>query len=247
MNVLQSLFGTLPRQGLGAPQYTRRAVEATGLHTAEQARILELGCGTGAATRVLAGEYPFSVLAIDRDPASVDALRAAAAATPLRGAIDARTGDMRNLDLPEDGFDAVWSEGAAYILGFGAAAAVWRRHLRAGGYLVVSELTWLTETPAAAAREFWAQNYPQMASVDANVQTLDGQGYRVLEPIIVGADGCWDSYYGPMDARIADLRGATAGDDAAGTILDALQREIDLYRAHGDAYSYVFYLGQAPA
>lgn len=246
MDVFRELFAGLPRQGPGAPLYTRHAAGVVGLADRESSRVLELGCGSGAATLVLAGEYPASVLAIDLDPDQLARLDAAAHAQPLRGAIETRAADITTLptSIEEGAYHAVWSEGAAYIVGFDTAAAAWRRYLRPGGWIVLSELSWLTDAPPAEARDYWQAMYPGMRSIAANGHALQSAGYGVPEPAVVRADGMWDHYYGPLAERVVAMREALGDDPTAAGALDGLQAEIDLYRAYGDAYSYVFYLGQ---
>jgi SAM-dependent methyltransferase len=51
---------------------------------------------------------------------------------------------MDALDFDDETFDIIWSEGAIYIMGFETGVKQWRNFLKPGGYLAVSEITWLT-------------------------------------------------------------------------------------------------------
>ncbi|QBF26268.1 hypothetical protein EXN22_11400 [Pseudomonas tructae] len=53
----------------------------------------------------------------------------------------------------------LWAEGSAYIMGFANALDSWRRLLKPQGFLVVSDLIWLTAKPPARAASFWQKNY----------------------------------------------------------------------------------------
>jgi MPBQ/MSBQ methyltransferase len=75
-------------------------------------RILDVGCGIGGSARLLALHYGFDVLAISISPAQIARARAL---TPPELADHCRFAvmDALALDLPDMGFDAVWSVEAA--------------------------------------------------------------------------------------------------------------------------------------
>ena len=50
----------------------------------------------------------------------------------------------------------------------------------------------------------------------------------------------WEEYYTPLLERVERLR--PTADLALAAVLDETEREIDLFRRHGDSYGYVFYL-----
>ena len=89
-------------------------------------------------------------------------------------------GDMKDLPFGPDTFDLIWSEGAAYIMGISEAFSAWREFLRPGGYVVVSEATWLVPDPPAEVREFWAAEYPGMTDVAGNLARIEAAGYEVV-------------------------------------------------------------------
>lgn len=73
------------------------------------ASVLDLGCGTGVASRAIAQRKGFSgrVTGIDRSPYLTAAARRFAAAEGVANAIEIRTGDSHSLGLPDAAFDAV--------------------------------------------------------------------------------------------------------------------------------------------
>jgi len=75
-------------------------------------RILDVGCGIGGSARLLALHYGFDVLAISISPAQI--ARARDLTPPqLAGHCRFAVMDALALDLPDRGFDAVWSVEAA--------------------------------------------------------------------------------------------------------------------------------------
>lgn len=80
------------------------------LELAGERNVLDVGCGTGQFTRLMAAALPVNarIVAIERDPEQVEAARAAAADVPARCAIEFRSGDALALPLQpgeRGGFD----------------------------------------------------------------------------------------------------------------------------------------------
>lgn len=76
---------------------------------------------------------------------------------------------MRALPFRSDAFGLIWSEGAIYIMGYDAGLTHWRSLLRPRGWLVVSELSWLTDQPPAAMHACWAEGYPALRDLADNL------------------------------------------------------------------------------
>ena len=109
--------------------------------------------------------------------------------------------------------------------------------------MAVSECTWLISEPSEEAVVYWRTNYPAMGTVSENRRRAEGAGLEVLGDFAFPASAWWEDYYTPLLHRIAHLRPAATGE--LSRVLDETEREIDLYRRHGDSYGYVFYLLRA--
>lgn len=244
--LFRELTEGLPRQGPGSTAATLRALAlVSGLRP--HPRILDVGCGPGAQTIDLARATGGEIVAVDLRGAFLKELAARAAAAGVAAQITTLKLSMFEMDFPEESFDLIWSEGAIYIQGFAAGLSTWRRFLRPAGSIAVSELTWLAPDPPAAARKFWAENYPAMRSLEQNRRIVADAGYEDLQTFVLPAPDWWDNYYGPGEARRAELRAKYAADPETLALLRELDREPDLFRAHSDAYGYVFYVMRKPA
>ncbi len=82
-------------------------LDAMGIDEAEA--VIDLGCGTGVASRRIARRSEFSghVTSIDRSPFLIRAASRLAGEENLAGHIDFRVGDTQSLDLEPDEFDAI--------------------------------------------------------------------------------------------------------------------------------------------
>jgi serine/threonine-protein kinase HipA len=233
----------LPRQGPGSDAATREALArllgARGAPLPPSATVLDLGAGPGRSALVLAEALGTRVIAVDRHRPFLDQAAGAARARGLP--VETREGDMTSPPGVAPGtVDLLWAEGAVYVLGFRSGLARWRSLLVPGGLAAVSECSWLGDTRPAAAAAFWAEAYPAMGSVESNTAAARAAGYAVLDTLVLSRDAWWDEYYGPLAERMLAL--APRADAALAAAIEATAREIGLYRRHGDAYGYVFYL-----
>ena len=147
------LFGGLPRQGPGDTASTRRAlglVPGVGPRT----RVLDLGCGTGAQSLVLAHSSPACIVAVDNHPPFIDALNREARRLDIADRLEARVADMRSLDFADGSFDLIWCEGAIYNVGVEAGLRDWRRLLRRNGHVALTEACWRKPDPPAECAAF---------------------------------------------------------------------------------------------
>ena len=240
------LHSGLPREGPGSDASTREALRRLP-PLPEGARVLDVGCGPGAQTLVLARELKTAILAVDIHQPYLDELEESAKERGLDTRIETHALSMDALDFPAESFDLIWSEGAAYIIGVPRALRLWRPLLSPGGFLAFTEATWLTGDPPAEVAEFWQQGYPDIGTVEANRGKAEAEGFEVLDTFVLPAEDWWTEYYTPLQRRMEALRKEQARrPDLAEAIRDT-EQEIDMFVRFGDTYGYVFYLLQRPA
>jgi serine/threonine-protein kinase HipA len=240
MGAIFQLYEGLARLGPGSETSTLRALRMLP-GPPSRPRILELGCGSGAATLILARETGGHVTAVDMHQPFLDDLERRADAAGLAGQIATRRQSMDALEDPPASYDLIWSEGAIYLLGFERGLRLWRL-LPPGGCVCVTEATWLSDDPPGEARDYWAEAYPAMGTIEQNLGRARSAGYEPLGTFALPRRDWEAEYYRPLEARMEQLR----GDPAFAEIVAETEREIALYERHGDAYGYVFYLLAAP-
>lgn len=233
-----------PRQGPGGDDETRLAVTLSGLRGARDLRVADIGCGTGASTVVLATELDAHVVAVDLFGDFLGPLVTAAAGRGLGDRITPVSASMDTLPLAEGSLDAIWSEGAVYNLGFERGVREWRRFLRPGGVLAVSELTWLTAERPAELEEHWGEEYPEVATAAAKMAILEEHGYSPIGYFAL-PERCWlDHYYRPMQGRFDAFLERHGNAEAARAVVDAEAAEIELYERHSAFVSYGYYVAR---
>lgn len=241
---------SLSRLGPGTEASTLRALEIVmaGRPSRQQAvasrwpRVLDLGCGTGAQSLVLARQVGERILAVDNHQPYLDALRRRAEAAGVSGQIVALLGDMRTLDFGEGAFDLIWSEGAIYCMGFCEGLVKCRRWLAPGGFLALTEICWLQAEIPADCRSFLLDLYPPTKDMAGNLAAIRDRGYTVVECFVLPKSAWAEAYYRPIEARLKVLRRQYAGDLKRLGMIEMVQAEIDGYRKYSDYYGYVFFV-----
>ena len=235
------IFDGLPRQGPGDETSTIKALALIPGVEAET-RGLDLGCGTGLQTRVLARHSPAHFVAIDNHPPFVEEANRQARAAGLDGRIDTRVGDMHRLELAPGSFDLVWCEGAVYVVGFEAGLRGWRSLLAPGGHLALTEVCWSKPDRPAECEEFWAREYPAIRDTATRLTTIGECGYDIVDHFPLPASAWWDDYYRPLQEHITEFRTRHSDEPDAGGLADQIQGEIDIWHRYSDCYHYEFFV-----
>ena len=233
----------LPRQGPGCAEATLEALALCG-GLPEQPSVLDVGCGPGMQTLVLADALGGTVAAVDTSEEYLAQLSERIAAWDGDGRILLLAADMGALPFPAERFDLIWAEGSAYIMGFAEALSAWRPLLKPGGCIALSELTWLLPEPPAEAADFFAQEYPAMTDVESNRASLRAAGYVELGHFTLPDAAWWDDYYTPLAAKLPTLRARYAEDPKALELVAQSAQEIEMRRRYAESFGYVFYVGR---
>lgn len=235
------LFSGLPRQGPGDSASTLQAL-ALIPNIGPDTCVLDLGCGTGLQTRVLAQNSPVRIVAIDIHEPYIEELNREARSLGLADRVEGRVGDMGELDLTPSSFDLVWCEGAIYVTGFETGLRAWRPLLTSGGYLAVTEVCWTKPNPPAECIAFWKQEYPDIRYVPSLIQVIDDCGYELRHHFSLPLSAWWDDYYRPLQQNLTAFRIAHEGESGAQELADQVQREIDMWQVYSEYYGYEFFV-----
>lgn len=242
--VFYELFTGLPRQGPGDASSTARAL-ALMTQRPIVPRILDIGCGSGTQTLDLAHLTAGAIVAIDNYQPVLETLRQRAAALGVSQRITLMNADMENLQLPDHQFDIIWSEGAIFVIGFDKGLREWKRLLKPGGYMAVTEAAWLKPNPPIELFDFWNRVYPAIRSVDHNLKAIEDEGYSIVGHFVLPDSSWWDDYYRPLEARIETMRAKYAGNEDALSVFEEARLEIDIHRRYSAYYGYVFFVIRA--
>jgi SAM-dependent methyltransferase len=244
MQLLIDLHKDAARQGPGGEAETRMSIVLSGLSTTKNLSIADIGCGTGASALVLAQHLDARITAVDFVPEFLAKLEAAAVRSAVVDRIRPLCAPMDELPFEEAEFDAIWSEGAIYNMGFEAGVAAWRKYLKPGGVLAVSELTWLTHSRPAELQAHWEREYNQVDTASAKIAILEKHGYSPVGYFVL-PEHCWlDNYYRPMEQRFASFLASHADAGVAREIIESERYEISLYERFRTFFGYGYYIAK---
>ncbi len=119
-------------------QFVHELVSWSGLDKLPRgSRVLDVGCGIGGSSRILANYYGFNVTGITISPAQV---KRAKELTPYECKCNFKVMDALDLKFEEGSFDGVWSvEAGAHMNNKTKFADQMLRTLRPGGYLALAD------------------------------------------------------------------------------------------------------------
>ena len=119
-------------------QFVHELVKWSGLDELPKgSRVLDVGCGIGGSSRILAKYYGFNVTGITISPAQVKRAREL---TPQGINCNFQVMDALNLEFDDGSFDAIWSvEAGAHMNDKHKFADEMLRTLRPGGYLALAD------------------------------------------------------------------------------------------------------------
>lgn len=145
MDIITDFFKGMDRQGPGGDEQTRTALGLIRHLLPKATRAVDIGCGTGRQTAVLASEPGVSVTAVDLLPEMVEGMKERMRRLGLQDRVEGVVASMDALPFREGSFDLFWAEGSVYNIGFRRGLVEWRRFLRPGGCIAVTECSWLSE------------------------------------------------------------------------------------------------------
>lgn len=233
-----SVYERMKRPGPGSRQATLKGFSAIPA-TAEIKRILDIGCGKGAASLVLAEACNAQITAIDNHEPFLHSLRHEAERFGLSDRITPVNASMLEIPYPDKSFDLLWAEGTAYIMGVEQALREWKRLLPVGGYLFFSDAVLTTKQPSPECVEFWQTGYPDMATPEKRQQLAEQLGYRVVDSFLLPRQD-WIDFYADMQQQLD----AVSSQSGASKAFTDMQQEIRIGQLYGDEFSYVCLLLQ---
>lgn len=237
---IELLFGGMGKLGPGSNADTAHVLHLLPKRAFHV--VVDAGCGSGRQTLVLAKELKTVIHAVDLHQPFLDEVTRRANEQDLGSFVQTHCMDMRNIPAVFRDIDLLWSEGAAYNIGFSEAMLAWAPAIRSDGIAVISECSWITDRIPLQVKEYFSAAYPAMRSVQLNVEAAISAGYKVLHTYILPRHTWIEGYYDilrPRAKALADHAVPAVREVAVETL-----REIEIFESSEDSYGYVFYILQ---
>lgn len=236
-------FSHIERQGPGSPEATLKALSFID-NLNNESSIIDIGCGTGGQTMVLAQNAPGNFKGLDMFPTFIDLFNANAKKNNLQERVKGIVGTMMELPFKAEEFDLIWSEGAIYNIGFEKGINEWNRFLKRGGYLAVTEACWFTETRPEEIDNFWKDAYPEIGTISNKMDQLQKAGYVPVASFIL-SENCWiENFYEPQSIIQEEFLKKHPGNQNAENLVEEMKHEVEMYNKYKEFYGYVFFIGR---
>ena len=240
LDFIISFHAKLYRQGPGSDEETLQAIKLTGLSETTELNVLDLGCGTGAQTSVLANHLNGTITALDLFQPFLDELEDRI----KHPNVHALQGSMDDLPFEKESFDLIWSEGAVYNMGFENGINYLLPFLKENGIIALSEITWLTNERPSEIETYWNSEYPEIDTAQGKIKTLHESGYQLVDHFILSEESWFSNYYGPLGRELAALEAAQSIDEELKAVVQSYQDEIALYQKFKEYFGYGFYVAR---
>ena len=243
MDILIETHKRLERQGPGSMEMTVKALSFID-NISKIAQTVDMGCGSGGQTMVLARNIPGKIIGVDQLPDLINVLNENTKKLKLEERVTGVVGSMESLSFPKEEFDLIWSEGAIDNIGFEKGLTHWYDFLKKTGYIAVTCPSWLTDEYPAEVQKFWADGGNGLDTVEKNIGVMQKCGYGFIASFTLPEE-CWtDNYFSPRQSEEQSLFERYAGNKTVEEYIESSKYEVELYSRYKQYYGYVFYIGK---
>lgn len=236
-------YSSMERQGPGSVEMTIKALSFVD-NLIDKSLIADLGCGTGGQTMTLAKHIEGQITALDMFPDFINILNSKVEQVGLQNKVKGIVGSMDNLPFQEEELDLLWCEGAIYNVGFDRGLNEWRKYLKTGGYIAVSEASWFTDKRPDEIEQFWMDAYPEIDTIPNQVDKIYKAGYLPIATFVF-PETCWtDNFYAHHSKAQDIFLKKYAGNKTAEEFIASEKREAVLYRKYKQFYGYTFFIAK---
>lgn len=156
----------------------------------DRPRILDIGCGTGLPTIVLAQLSLGEIVGIDTEDAALSQLRQRIEHANLSHRVTAVNASLYETGIPDESFDILWAEGVLHLLDPCRSFRECHRLLKPKGFFMIHEtIAWFEELR----------------------ESLPRFGFEYVDQHLLPRHCWWTDYGAPLEERIWAFREAHGG------------------------------------
>lgn len=235
------LFSRVPRQHPGSTIFTKLAFNSLNLKETN-IDILDIGCGTGCHTMDLVEIPGVDIYAVDNNSKFLNILKNKVNKSEFARKIKVLIGDIYELPLKYYQFDLVWVEGTVNKNGFEIGINEWKKFVKPGGNIVISELTYTNTNIPLEVKNYWIKQYPSICAFDDMKIIIENSGC-ILEKTLILDETCWiNNYYIPLINEIPKFLSDNNDHEYAFMVANEITKEYELYQKYKDYFNYFFYI-----
>ncbi len=231
----------IPREGPGDAHSTRKAWEMC-TDLPEKPKILDIGCGPGMQSFDLLSISNGWIIGLDTHFPFLLDCRKKSILNQKFNSFYSINASMHHMPFAEYGFDVIWCEGAIYNMGFQKGLYTFHPLLKTGGYMAVTEISWIADTHPSEISNYWEKEYPGINTVEDNLKSVTSAGFELIGHFILPESSWFDNYYNPLFERIIALQNKYQDEPEFQSCAAETIQEIEMFQKYSKWYGYVFYI-----
>ena len=239
------VFENIPRQGPGNNESTRKAFFQIQSHLPHQPEILDIGCGKGVQTIELATLSEGRITAVDNHQFFLDCLEKASKERGSKELIRCVNADMTALPFQSASFDLIWSEGAVFIMGIKEGLLEWKKFLKKGGFLVLTDLIWLSDDRPEELTRYWEKECLYVLTLQEVLEAAQKENYSLVAHFTLPEEGWLKEYIVPQEKTIAELKTKYSSISEALETVQAIEFENEIVKKYIGCFGYEFFILRA--
>ena len=200
-------------------KYTRKAFRM--LPQMDRPRILDIGCGSGVPTLELARLSQGEVIGIDIDQPALDKFTGKIKEEGLSDRVQAVNCSIFDMDISDESFDIIWSEGSIFVIGFERGLRQWKHFLKPDGFMVIHD---------------------EKGNVKEKLAQISSCGYELLGYFILSEDVWRTEYFAPLEKLVGESRTRYNDDPNILEELHQARGELDMFNKNPELNSSVYFV-----
>lgn len=198
-----------------------------------QPKIANLYPGTGEQIMLLSQKYKNAhITGVDSDGLFFSSINGKAKQANVHDRVQTMLSPLTRLPFEPESLDLILSEGAFEELDFGKRLYQWRKYIKPGGYLAMSELCLLTNKKLPdELYDYFDNAYHnrELESIDYHIGQVKDAGYK-LHTRIVLPDACWFEYFESMKKEMEKL------------FAEGIEEDIERYLTYKEYFAYIYFV-----
>lgn len=230
-------------------EYLHAGCEAATLHAlnlfeklSDDAEIVDIGCGTGAHTFLLAQHLPGHINAVDIFPEMIVELLGKVRDKQLQTKITGVIAPFDNLPFGKSSVDLIWAENTISLVGFQKALKQWKELVKPGGTIAFTIKTWLTGERPPEIQDYANRYFSDTGTIPAYSEILQKCGYEPVAHFIARSHSFREGYREHFSALVPLLLQKYIRRQAIDTFLRRQERSMELLHRYQDYYNDVFFI-----
>jgi ubiquinone/menaquinone biosynthesis C-methylase UbiE len=236
------VFENIPRQGPGMNKSTEQAYKHIEPFLSGNPQILDIGCGKGVQTLELLRLSEGKIIACDNHPFFLECLKSEASKAGFQNRISTLQADMADLPCKENSFDLIWAEGSVFVIGIRNGLKKWKKFLKKGGFLVLTDLVWLRDDRPDELTRYWEKECLSVLTVDQVIESAKQEGYNLLTYFNLPEKGWLEEYILPQERVIKLLRKKYSEIQEAEDTFRSIENENEIVKKYLGYFGYVFFI-----